>query len=280
MSQAEKIKNQVTNNQGKAPQQQKANQTIQTLVQSMKEQFKRALPKHLDEDRMVRLLLTTLSKNPKLRNANQTSFLASSMEAAQLGLEPNTSLGECFIIPYENKKTKEVMAEFQIGYKGILKLAHNTKQYKSIYAEPVYANDKFSYKLGLFKDLVHEPADIPEGPPTHYYAVYHLQNGGYDFKVISTGAIRAHAQKYSKSYSYSSSPWQTDFDSMALKTVLLAAMKFAPKSIEVARALEADGTTKLELSENMSDVIDVDYQEVHEVPEDYIIDQQPEKDTE
>lgn len=279
MSQAEKLKNQIESQQTQAPQKKTVKQTIYTLVEKMKPQIKRALPKHLDEERMVRLLLTTLSKNTQLQQANPMSFLAASMEAAQLGLEPNTSLGECYILPYKNKQ-QGLLAEFQIGYKGILKLAHNTGQYKTIYAEAVYPNDKFQQKLGLFKDLIHEPADMPEGEPIYYYAVYHLINGGYDFKVMSTAAIKAHAQKHSKSFSYSSSPWQKDFDSMALKTVLLKLMKFAPKSIEVAKALEADGTTKLDVSEDMSDVIDMDYENgVNEdiTEYDYTIEDNPEE---
>jgi recombination protein RecT len=192
------------------------------------------------------------------------SFVAALMQSAQLGLEPNTPLGEAYIIPYNSKTGMK--AQFQIGYKGVIALAQNTGLYRSIYAHEVFANDTFSYELGLNKDLKHIPADEPEGEPVYYYAVYHLLNGGYDFAVWSVNKIEKHRDQYSKAAKYPDSSWQTDFNAMAKKTVLIALLKYAPKSIELARQLAMDSTIKKDIANDMTEIpaedleIDLDMQ--------------------
>ncbi len=142
-----------------------------------------------------------------------------------------------------------------MGYKGVLSLAYRSGQFKSIYAHEVYPNDEFKYSYGLHKDLVHIPADAPTGEPTYFYAVYHLQNGGYDFQVWSREKVMRHATQFSKTFS--KGPWQTSFNEMAKKTVLLSTLKLAPKSVEIAKALSYDNTVKEDIKEDMSKVDNV-----------------------
>jgi len=226
--------------------------TLEDWLQKMKPQLERALPKHVNPDRILRIALTTIRTTPKLRSCEPMSFLAALMQSAQLGLEPNTPLGEAYIIPYNSKTGMK--AQFQIGYKGIIGLAQNTGLYRSIYAHEIYGNDKFSYQLGLNKDLIHIPAEEPEGEPTYFYAVYHLLNGGYDFVVWSKKKIEKHRDQYSKSAKFEDSAWQTDFNAMAKKTTLISLLKYAPKSIELSRQLAMDETVKKEIAPNMDEV--------------------------
>lgn len=220
--------------------------TLETWLEQRKPDIIKALPQHMKADRFLRVILTTLRLNTKLAACNQASFLGAMMTSAQLGLEVNTPLGEAFIIPYGKE------AQFQVGYQGILSLAYRTNQYAMVYAMEVYKNDKFDFWYGLNPDLIHKPAKDPEGEPTHYYAVYHLANGGKAFRVWTKEKIIVHAKKFSASYKAGGdSPWKTDFDSMAKKTVLKDLFKYAPKSVEFARALTLDETVKTELSMDM-----------------------------
>lgn len=256
------IKNELKKNEGSTPKEKKKKNTIADLIEKMEPEIKRALPKHITPERMARITLTAVRNNPKLAQAEPMSLLSAVMQSAQLGLEPNTPLGEAYLIPYMNRKKQMLEVQFQMGYKGLLSLAHRTGEYQSIYAHEVYPNDKFSYQLGLNKDLKHVPSDIPEGEPNYYYAVYHLKNGGYDFVVWSREKIIRHAKKYSAGIQKDSSPWKSDFDAMAKKTVLINVLDYAPKSIEFARQLSTDNTIKRDISENMTDVIDVtDYED-------------------
>lgn len=226
--------------------------TLIEFIEAMKPQIQRALPKHIDADRITRIALTTLKTTTRLQSCDPMSFIAALMQAAQLGLEPNTPLGEAYLIPYFSNKRQVYEVKFQIGYKGILELAMRTNKYTAIYAHEVYKNDLFDYEYGLHKDLRHKPNDEPEGEPIYYYGVYHLQNGGSDFVVWSRGKVEKHRKRFSKSEK--DSPWQTDFDSMAKKTVLISLLKYAPKSIELARQLSTDETIKKEISMDMTEI--------------------------
>lgn len=255
---SEKIKNQLKAKENQEVKKNGGGNTIATLIRRMEPEIKRALPKHITPERMARITLTAIRNNPELAQAEQMSLLSAVMQSAQLGLEPNTPLGEAYLIPYQNKKKGIIEVQFQMGYKGLLNLAHRTKEYKAIYAHEVYQNDEFHYEYGLNKDLKHIPADIPEGDPIYYYAVYHLQNGGFDFVVWSREKVQQHAKTYSQAFAKGwTSPWKSDFDSMAKKTVLKDVLKYAPKSIEFAKALSTDETIKKDISEDMTEVIDV-----------------------
>lgn len=235
--------------------------TLAGWINSMKPEIERALPKHIDADRIARIAITAIRTNKDLQSCEPMSFIAALMQASQLGLEPNTPLGEAYIIPYKDKGIPS--ARFEVGYKGLLSLAHRTGEYQTIYAMEVYANDEFDYAYGLEPYLTHKPAEEPEGEPVRYYAVYHLKNGGREFRVWSRKKVEQHADKYSMAFKRGwTSPWKTDFDSMAKKTVLKDLLKYAPKSIEFSRALSMDETIKHEVAEDMSEVpadyIDID----------------------
>lgn len=245
--------------------------SLNTLLKKMGPEIQRALPKHMDADRIARIALTAVRTTPKLLDCDQISFVAALMQSAQLGVEPNTGLGQAYLIPYGKQ------VQFQLGYKGLIDLAVRSGQYKAIYAHEVFQEDEFSYSYGLHKDLVHVPSQNPQGEPIGYYAVYHLKNGGYDFVYWTRERIEKHAHKFSQAVQKGwTSPWKTNYDAMAKKTVLKEVLKFAPKSIELQKVVEADETIKTEVSKDMSEVIDVtDYSVVEEEPvqEELIIEQ-------
>ncbi|MGP1594749.1 MAG: recombinase RecT [Treponema sp.] len=223
-------------------QQQNQEQPKQTVQGSLREMilrsidmFKMALPKHITPERMMRIAMTAVTKNPQLAACTQASFFGSVLTAAQLGLEVNTPLGHAYLIPYKNE------CQFQLGYQGVLELAYRSGKFKRIKAVVVHEGDKFSYCYGINPVLKHIQKGDEGKNPTHVYALYELKNGGYDFEVWDWNRIQAHAKKYSKSYSDSRSSWQTAPEEMAKKTVLAKLLKYAPRSIELASAIQKDG---------------------------------------
>ncbi|WP_336822983.1 recombinase RecT [Sporosarcina sp. USHLN248] len=259
----EAVKNQLQQRANNGVQKQVSpEQSLNALLKRMGPEIQRALPKHLDADRIARIAMTAVRTTPKLLECDQMSFIAAIMQSAQLGVEPNTGLGQAYLIPYGKQ------VQFQLGYKGLIDLAVRSGQYKAIYAHEVYENDEFEFHYGLTKDLIHKPASMPTGEPIGYYAVYHLQNGGYDFVYWTRERIDQHAQKFSQAVQKGwTSPWKTNYDAMAKKTVLKEVLKYAPKSIELQKSVEADSTIKNEISEDMSDVIDVTDYSVYEEQE-------------
>ena len=234
--------------------------TIEKLIEINMNRIKEVLPSVMTPERFTRIAVGATNNNPNLVDAiisNPMSFITAMMTCAQLGLEPNTPLGQSYLIPYGGK------TQFQLGYQGMLDLAYRTGEYKLIDSQVVYENDDFDYELGLDPFLKHKPAKSNRGKAVYYYAVYKLINGGEGFQVMSVEDIEQHAEKYSKSYT--TGPWKTDFDGMAKKTVLKKLLKYAPKKIEFGRAIASDETVKEELNKDMTTVqaeyIETDYQE-------------------
>ena len=225
---------------------------MQDYIKKMQGEIAKALPSVLTPERFTRITLSALSTNAKLAETTPQSFLGAMMTAAQLGLEPNTPLGQAYLIPYRNHGVLE--CQFQLGYKGLIDLAYRSGEVSTIQAHVVYENDEFEYELGLEPKLRHVPAKSDRGDPVFFYAVFRTKDGGYGFDVMSVDDVRAHAKKYSKAYS--NGPWQTNFEEMAKKTVLKRVLKYAPLKTDFVRGLSADETIKTRISEDMFSVPD------------------------
>ena len=102
--------------------------------------------------------------------------------------------------------------------------------------------------------LKHTPADKDRGEPIKVYALFKTKSGGFGFEVMSMDDVRRHAEKYSKAYSTSFSPWKTSFEEMAKKTVLKRVLKYAPLKSDFVRAMTQDETIKSTLSDDMYEV--------------------------
>lgn len=227
-------------------------QALRKYITTMKPAIERALPSVLTPDRFTRIVASAISNNPKLADTTPESFVGAMMTAAQLGVEPNTPLGQAYLIPYYNNNKRVMECQFQLGYKGLIDLAYRSGQVTTIQAHVVYANDRFNFSFGLEPKLEHVPTTGKRGDPVYVYAVFKTKDGGFGFEVMSIDDVRAHAQKYSKSFN--NGPWQTNFEEMAKKTVLKAALKYAPLKSEFARGLATDETVKTEIAEDMTEV--------------------------
>ncbi len=241
--------------------------SIRDLIRVMEPQIKLALPSAITPERFTRIALSAVSNTPKLAECTQQSFLAALMNAAQLGLEPNTPLGQAYLIPFYNNRKKAFEAQFQIGYKGLIDLAHRSGDFKNIYAMEVYEHDHFEFEYGLEPKLIHVPAKSGRGEVIYYYAVYTLTNGGAGFSVMSREDVERHAKRFSKAYS--DGPWQTNFDEMAKKTLIKKVLKYAPIKTEFARQISQDETIKSEMDPDMADVTS-SYEE-YEVMDDEVV---------
>lgn len=87
--------------------------TMRDYIKSMEGEIAKALPSVITPERFTRIVTTALSSNPELASTTPQSFLGAMMTAAQLGLEPNTPLGQAYLLPYRNKGVLE--CQFQLG---------------------------------------------------------------------------------------------------------------------------------------------------------------------
>jgi recombination protein RecT len=214
-----------------------ANQkTVVGLLDQMKGEIARCLPKHLTPERMTRIAMTELRKTPKLQECDPMSFIAAIMQASQLGLEPGI-LGSCYLIPFNNNKTGKVECTFMPGYRGFLDLARRSGQIVSLVARSVFENDVFEYEFGLKENITHKPAMDDRGELKAVYAVAILKDGGHQFEVMSKRDVDE-IRKSSKSAN--NGPWVTHFEEMAKKTVLRKLFKWLPCSVEMQKAVSLD----------------------------------------
>jgi len=230
------------------------NMGIAEMIKAMEPEIRKALPEVITPERFLRMALSALNTTPKLQECSPISFLAALMNAAQLGLEPNTPLGQAYLIPYNNKQLLEV--QFQIGYKGLIDLCYRNPQMKVIQAHVVHENDEFEFELGLEPRLIHRPKLFSRGDIKAFYGIYKLTNGGYGFEVMSKEDMDTYAREYSKAFDSAYSPWKSNYIGMAKKTVIKQVLKYAPLKTEFRRALSTDETIKTEFSEDMSEIQD------------------------
>ena len=246
--------------------QQTEKKSMQQYIKAMDGEIKKALPSVITPERFTRMVLSALSTTPLLAKCTPQSFLGAMMSAAQLGLEPNTPLGQAYLLPFKNHGVMEV--QFQIGYKGLIDLAYRSGEVEVVQAHVVYEHDEFDCEYGLTPKLVHKPAASDRGNPVKVYALFRTKSGGYGFEVMSMDDVRRHAEKYSKAYSSSFSPWKTNFEEMAKKTALKKVLKYAPLKSDFVRAVVQDGGVKTEISEDMysvpNAVVEAEFSEVED----------------
>lgn len=230
--------------------------TISQFIEAMKGELARALPKHQTADRLVRIALTEIRRNPKLAQATEQSFGGALMTCAQLGLEPGVT-GEAYLVPYKSgylsKRFGRDVYEVQliIGYQGMAKLFWQSPLARSLDAQAVYANDEFDFAYGLEPRLYHKPALSDRGDPIAYYAVATMSNGGSGFVVMSPEDID---WIRNRSKAKDDGPWQTDYDAMAKKTCVRQLFKLIPRSPEIAQAMAQDETVRNDMTAESIDL--------------------------
>ena len=201
-------------------------------------------------------LMNTTNGNAQLQQADPNSILKAGAIAATLDLPIDPNLGFAYIVPYNNKGKNE--AQFQMGYKGFVQLAIRTGQYKRINVTELYEGQFESYDP-ITDELKYNLDNRLSDEITHYVAYFQTINGFEKYNVMSKEEIETHAKKFSKTYSYKGSSWQTNFNTMAKKTVLkLLLSKFGILSIEMQTAQKADQAVIREFDNNNIEVEYVD----------------------
>ena len=219
--------------------QEKNKKTVFDLIQSSKEQFAMALPKHVSTDRFTRVALTAVRQNPKLQECSVPSLLGVFMTLAQLGLEPGV-LGQAYILPFNNKKLNTVEAQLQISYKGMIELLRRTGQLRDIYAYTVYENDEFEITYGLERTLIHKPNfKQGRGKIIGFYSAAILKDDTKAFEYMTLDEVVEHEKKY-RLGQYKNSIWDKNLEEMAHKTVTKKMLKWLPISVEAIENLRND----------------------------------------
>jgi len=211
--------------------------TIGSVIQQLRPEIARALPKHMDADRMARMALTVLRKDPKLARCTPESFAGALLTSAALGLEPGVN-GEAYLVPYGRE------CQFIIGYQGFAKLFWQSPLAAHLDAQAVHEKDDFDYEYGLAPMLRHKPAlGVDRGNVIAYYAVAKLTTGASAFVVLSAEEVKS--LRGGKVGPSGNIPDPMHW--MERKTALRQLVKLLPKSATLNAALEVDEKKGTEL---------------------------------
>lgn len=212
-------------------------------------------------------LSTVVALNPDLAKTNIADLTSIAMRAAVLDLSVLPDLGEAYVIPYgKNRKidgkwvTTDVKPQFQLGYRGIIKLVQNTGRVGRIGGSVVYEANKphYNYVFDEFRmdNEDYDPYVDGKSPVAGYIAFYYL-DGERIVKYWPLQRVVEHALEFSQTFkgldykdkygNKPKTPWYSDFDAMAIKTVMKDLLKFAPKTTKVAQAMAEDDRSEREV---------------------------------
>lgn len=233
--------------------------TIFEQLRKMEGQFAAALPQHIAPEHFLRVALTELRLKPDLQTCSSASLMGALMLSAQLGLVPGP-LGHVYLVPYGNKQTRAREVQFQIGYKGYIALADRAGY--AITGHGIREGDYIEYQLGTGAYLTHKPK-IRGGGETYAWwcKAERAATGFVHIEVLNRDEVETYRKR---SPAKGSGPWTTDYDAMALKTVVRRIMRLLPLDSEQSASADwsADGSRALyqpgthELTVNRADDFD------------------------
>lgn len=198
---------------------------------TMKQSFRNVLEENAGA--FMASILELYQSDTALQECDPNKIILEALKAATLKLPINKQLGFAYIIPYKG------VPQFQLGYKGYIQLAQRSGQYRYINADVVYEGEQVTYDriTGMLMITGEATSDTPIG----YFAYFQLLNGFEKCVYWSREKVEAHAKRYSRSWSRQNSPWHTNFDAMALKTVIGNIIsKYGVMSVEFANAVAED----------------------------------------
>jgi recombination protein RecT len=209
--------------------------TLAQYLEARKADIAQAAARHVSADRLARIVLNCVARTPALRNCTMVSIYRSAMMAAELGLDPGSALGECYLLPYKDQ------CQLIVGYRGLITLARRSGEVETVQAFVVYEGDDFEVKLGTLPEIVHNPRYDGDRDPSkvrYVYAVAKLRGTETPmFDVMTRSEVEAVRRR---SKSGAAGPWETDWAEMARKTVVRRLAKYLPMSVEMAKAVSLD----------------------------------------
>lgn len=202
-------------------------------IAKMHGEFAKALPGHITPDRFVRTAQTAIALTRNIEKVrNPASLMAACSKAASDGLILD-GREAALVVDYNGD------VQYRPMMRGLLKLAHNSGEIKSLVVETVRAKDSFDYSPTRSDEPIRHEIDLrsPRGDVFAVYAMAEMRSGGIVFEVMTSEDVnairdRSDAWKAFKAGKIKSTPWHTDWSEMARKTVFRRLSKYLPSSTD------------------------------------------------
>ena len=213
--------------------------TLEQLLAAHASEIARAVPRHVNADRLLRIATVAIRQTPELLECTPQSFLGAVLQCAVVGLEPGV-LGHAYLVPFHNRQSRTLEVVFVAGYRGLIDLAHRSGRVVSVIARTVREGDEFALELSSDGDrITHRPSIRGKpGKAIGYYAVLALRGAPPRVVYMTLEEVDLWRRRYSKAPDRG--PWVDAFDQMAWKTVVRQVLRWAPLTVELAQALSHD----------------------------------------
>lgn len=215
------------------------------VLAEMAPKLQQLLPRTVSADRLIKVALLAMQRQPKLLECSPASIFQALAECTQLQLELGAHLGQAHLVPFRDRNG-QYHAQLIIGYKGLIELVLRGSDVIDVVARAVYRGDTFEYSYGLEERLVHQPADVDHDPSnlTHVYAIarYRPELKLAKFVVLSRQEIEKVRRS---SRAADDGPWVEWYEEMALKTAIRRLCKTLRLTPDVARAIGRDEEVEL-----------------------------------
>lgn len=213
----------------------------------------------------VNNLTALVANNAMLQDCEPYTVMFAAMKATALNLPLDNSLGFAYVLPYKDNKRGITVAQFQLGYKAYKQLALRSGMFSKIPNATDVREGELVKRDRLTGDCIFkfedDDAKRAKLKVIGYVSFFRLLNGAESTFYMSQEEMEAHALRYSQTYRSrdsrvkGASKWTTDFETMALKTVIkLNLSKNAPLCVELQDAIKADQSVQFE--RNKYDYID------------------------
>lgn len=199
--------------------------------------------------RFISSIVSAVNNNTMLQECNAPSILSAALLGESLNLSPSPQLGQYYLVPF-NDKQKGKVAQFQLGYRGLIQLAIRSGQYKKLNVLAIKEGELIGYNPldeEIEVKLIEDEDEREKAPTIGYYAMFEYVNGFKKTLYWSKAKMEAHALKYSQGYAADKKKhtawtfWSKDFDAMAYKTMLRQLIsKWGVMSIDMANAIDSD----------------------------------------
>lgn len=248
---------------------------LRAMLEQLQGSMTAVATRHLTQERLTKIMLVAASRNPRLLQCTKRSVLESLMDAAEVGLEPNTPLKYADLIARWNSKINAYECQYQLRYGGLDELAYRSGQIAQIDSGVVHAKDKFVYTRGTHPQFEHvphpgfkltpegqfvlnangQPVEEDPGPIVAAYAIARFKDASLEPRIEvmwrkDIDRIRdRNAAKDKKGNVVG--PWVTDYEEMARKTPERRLCKRLPLRAEDAAALEREERREFDATEIM-----------------------------
>jgi recombination protein RecT len=242
-------------------------QVLAKRIEDHQASFAQVATRYMTPERLVKLAQVVISKKPELAECSTISVLECLMTCSRLGLEPNEP-GGVWLVPFKGVCTSI------IDYRGLIDVCRRSKQIAVVHAGVRCEKDSWVFSVdteaATLVKLKHTAADGDRGAVLGFYFVAKLDSGECQATYLSKGQVdqfRARSKADQKGFS----PWQSDYEAMAIKTVCRRGVNLLPRTPDTQALREElhredtnDSPMIGELSEDSQEAIDRMLQAIHD----------------